>query len=368
MSTQTRTLHHVSSFLSFAEHDLSPDFQLTDELTDYVQLLQGCCRSYGDDVDFNDLFKEAFARLRSRNIRELSVGALAGRMEDMIELGMRLYTGCGGVVKDIPEALTTWQHITSPSSPPSQPPPRRILAIAYALQAKVYKDRAHVDKETIQIDDLRRAAIAADAAAAQGLVTPIVLNIAQYAAMPLGLPSNAYQSFKKLPEFACLTDLWRVWRRRNGEIEREQQARDRKVARAPNAYRCAAEGCGIEGTKKATLLRCAGKCEEASKPHYCSKECQKKDWKRHKRMCKPGAPVFAGVSTSNGAKTASQRSSDAVSSERSPWDEEFLPQDPGRERMITVPTPGRPGHSLQISSSMMTPAMLKDLKEEIARP
>jgi len=67
-------------------------------------------------------------------------------------------------------------------------------------------------------------------------------------------------------------------------MDRERLARDRKVARAPNAYWCATEGCGIEGTKKATLLRCAGKCEGANKPYYCSKECQRKDWKRHKPM------------------------------------------------------------------------------------
>ncbi|CAL1699049.1 unnamed protein product, partial [Somion occarium] len=60
-------------------------------------------------------------------------------------------------------------------------------------------------------------------------------------------------------------------------------------SKAPNAYRCAAPGCGIEGTKKSALLKCAGKCPPDVKPSYCSKECQKAHWKTHRSICNPNA-------------------------------------------------------------------------------
>ncbi|KAJ9604573.1 hypothetical protein H2200_010686 [Cladophialophora chaetospira] len=39
--------------------------------------------------------------------------------------------------------------------------------------------------------------------------------------------------------------------------------------------------CGKEATEKESLKRC-GKCHETQ---YCSRECQKDDWKMHKRTC-----------------------------------------------------------------------------------
>ncbi|KAI0737301.1 hypothetical protein C8Q80DRAFT_1213512 [Daedaleopsis nitida] len=33
------------------------------------------------------------------------------------------------------------------------------------------------------------------------------------------------------------------------------------------------------------LKQCAGGCPPQLKPSYCSKECQRKDWVRHKPIC-----------------------------------------------------------------------------------
>ncbi|KAH9828684.1 uncharacterized protein C8Q71DRAFT_792945 [Rhodofomes roseus] len=341
-----------------------PGFDCTDELIGYVQLLQGCCCSYYEVNESNDLgraYSEAFTRLNARSIKEVANGVLAGNAEDVVEFGMRFCTGSGGAEKNVATALSAWEHIVSPSSdmpPLSQPPSRRVLAIAYALQAKVYDDRAFVDitRGRLQISDLLRAAKAANAGAALGLVAPIVLRVAEYVA-------TGPVPFRELPEFVGLEDMWRAWDRRVEEMAREQLVRDRKVARAPNAYRCAMKGCGIEGTKKAALMRCAGKCEGAYKPHYCSKECQKKDWKQHKPNCKPGVPSRAG----SPFEDVTTRQDNDASPGRDPWDEHPLPQNPGRERVITVPAPGRPGQSFEIASSTMSSEMLKEVRDEIEK-
>jgi len=35
-----------------------------------------------------------------------------------------------------------------------------------------------------------------------------------------------------------------------------------------------------------SLLRCAGSCARIRKPRYCGRECQKADWKKHRKWCK----------------------------------------------------------------------------------
>ena len=49
-----------------------------------------------------------------------------------------------------------------------------------------------------------------------------------------------------------------------------------KVASNTQAYVCAAEGCGLRGLKKRAMKACSGPCSVDIKPHYCSKECQRK--------------------------------------------------------------------------------------------
>ena len=43
-----------------------------------------------------------------------------------------------------------------------------------------------------------------------------------------------------------------------------------------SAYQCVAPGCSKEGKKK---------CSKCANAHYCSPECQKADWKKHKKEC-----------------------------------------------------------------------------------
>ena len=43
-----------------------------------------------------------------------------------------------------------------------------------------------------------------------------------------------------------------------------------------DVFVCAAEGCERRGGKRGPFRECAGPCDPFWKPHYCSRQCQKK--------------------------------------------------------------------------------------------
>ncbi|VDB84528.1 unnamed protein product [Peniophora sp. CBMAI 1063] len=53
----------------------------------------------------------------------------------------------------------------------------------------------------------------------------------------------------------------------------------------PRAKICAHGPCGSRGTEEQPLFRCEGKCLPGWKPLYCSKECQEKEARQHRKFC-----------------------------------------------------------------------------------
>lgn len=88
------------------------------------------------------------------------------------------------------------------------------------------------------------------------------------------------------------------------------------------------------------------------------------DWKRHKPLCRPGRPHIDSVEPQREA-TSEDASREGSSNGGDPWDEEHRPQDWKRQRVIRVPAPGRPGEYIEIASSTMTPAMLRDMQRKL---
>jgi hypothetical protein len=186
-----------------------------------------------------------------------------------------MYTGCGAD-QDKDKAFDWWRRIAG--SHPDSPSfvPRSIQAKALSCLALVYRERARISEVAIQIDDLYRAGQIADLSASFGFVSPNVLSIAGE------IENHGFrrQADCKFPEvdttrFGKLENLWTISDAFVAEKEAEHQRRAAKVSKAPNFYRCAAEGCGIESTKKSGLPKCSGPCSPDVKPSYCSKECQR---------------------------------------------------------------------------------------------
>ena len=134
-------------------------------------------------------------------------------------------------------------------------------------------------------DFLYEAAQYADVAAGWGHVSPAVLNIARHL---LRLGQNNGLDVRHTKRYEPFEDLWKAWNVRVQEMAEEKRVKDAKAGRHPNAYACAAPGCGVMAKERKAFMRCSGKCPPERKPHYCSKTCQKKVRKfYHLRLTDP---------------------------------------------------------------------------------
>lgn len=183
-----------------------------------------------------------------------------------------MWVGCG-TKQNKQDALNWWLSLTDESHPAYiREVSPRIRARAFACLADYHWETRIVDGVTWNIDSVYRAALSADSCIAYGLVTPNTLWIGNKTRELLSQP---FQAGKNNSRFGRLDSLWDALDTRQKEMEAEDDKRRKKVSKAPNMYMCAAQGCGIQATKKSGLSRCAGSCPQELKPGYCSKSCQR---------------------------------------------------------------------------------------------
>ncbi|RPD80646.1 hypothetical protein L226DRAFT_529112 [Lentinus tigrinus ALCF2SS1-7] len=131
-----------------------------------------------------------------------------------------------------------------------------------------------------------------DLCAMSDFLPPIVIRVMSWFAMlsvRFGVDLRS-----KIPSMRQNKDLWKAW---DGYIIRQaalETARLAKIAKAPNQYRCAADGCEIQAVNKNAFKKCPGDCSGREKAHYCSKGCQRKHWMVHRYVCtrNPHAPII----------------------------------------------------------------------------
>jgi hypothetical protein len=325
-----------------------------------------------------------------------------------------MWTGCGAE-QDEDGAMIWWGKIADATHPegPSHVS-RHIQTRALSCLASAFRERSNMDHNALQIDHLYRAGKLADMAAALGFVSPNILGIAGRIE-EVGLRRQADCRFNvDTTRYGELEFLWSAFEAHRARMNSKDQQRDSKASKAPNLYRCAAEGCGIEATSKSGLSKCSGPCPTDVKPSYCSKECQitvgifchlsstfkashpMQDWKRHKNLCKASAKarqMQPGLPSNDGARgivaensrddgrgpiekddgelaIEAQETQLMPSSDDSTYGENFRDgeREPmtekvdGKELMIEVPAPGRPGGKMKIASTTWSPAHLRELR------
>ncbi|KDQ52265.1 hypothetical protein JAAARDRAFT_62033 [Jaapia argillacea MUCL 33604] len=252
------------------------DWVIDPTLVDLAQFRHNVCSSYENDSSLGFL-NDTVEFIRDRPFGRVFQAAERGSAEDCLDVGNRTFIGYG-TQRDQDRALEYWKRLVDSSHlrHPSTPVSNSIRAQAHSCISNYWFDRRIVSNiEGWNIDSLYRSASNANTAASLGLIAPCVLAVAD-AAEKAGLRRPEDNRFAGLctKRFQILRSLWEASDKHKREISEAKRTRDRKVEKTPLAYVCAALGCGIEGTKKAALSRCGGKCPVDKKPSYCSKECQ----------------------------------------------------------------------------------------------
>ncbi|KAI0350958.1 hypothetical protein OH77DRAFT_1430362 [Trametes cingulata] len=304
-----------------------------------------------------------------------------GDGERIIDLGLRYYTGCT-VEKNTERAIDTWLAITNTGhrhAIPLEKNNNSLLGRAYSCLADAYFELMHAEfngrtvsrivphtdrllpsgeKDPILANDfMELAASYADRAAECGVITQGIFHVARYIARGGEMRGvNVRETVRYKP----YTFLWEAFDAREAELAVERRQREEKIARAPNAYTCAAAGCGLIAGKKKSFMRCAGRCPPERKPHYCSKDCQRRDWKTHKRYCKSDAELDCPVPVQGFlADEEEDSTTDPVDPRTVRQRVDYI----GPDRAFEVPLPNRPGETVRIHSQHLTPEMMRSLRD-----
>nr|VWO96276.1 N/A [Ganoderma boninense] len=286
--------------------NLPRDLPWFDGMEELIKFTHSTTYDYHELPPFRDQYINCSRHLSQHPFSTVISGIEDKDPEKLLDLGLRYYHGCTAE-PSLTRALDAWEMITKEGqdSVPEEKLTASVLARAFSCLADAHMTLMHLafdgesvmrhdgsdrmlpsgERDPIMANDFMRAAAAySDASAAFGMVSPVVLYVARWLTQ---IGERDGVNVRETERYKVYPHLWQAWDVRVAEMDEERRKREAKLGRAPTAYVCAAQGCGITAKQKKGLMKCAGKCPIERKPHYCSKNCQRKDWKSHKRYCKP---------------------------------------------------------------------------------
>jgi len=369
----------------------APDFVVHPHLQAYLLCKIGTHFIEGQPPEFGPYIRECSEFITNNPSEEL-LQRIDVDAEAVLELGIRYLSGCDAPDALAEGALWLWDMILHPSSTPI--PNTSLLTIQRALSCAAH---AYLNKYLRILDQaeairylegffgrsrgvelqpseyLLVAAQYANASAALGFVSPAVTNIGRWVE---SVAEKSGRDMRNDPRYRTLTHFWRAYEARMKELDAKERKRQLKRANAPNAYQCAAEGCPIEAATKAALGRCAGPCPAELKAHYCSKACQRKDWARHKYICKskPSSETIAASETHLDAIASSltklvadydtaEGGGDSVESKDD--DMQITSEKEGPGCLVDIPCGSVSGGKLTIQSKNLSIECLRMIKDQI---
>ncbi|KAI0351318.1 hypothetical protein OH77DRAFT_1439304 [Trametes cingulata] len=403
-------MHSGRIHTSVNAYGINKDLPFFENMEQYISVKISCLYDYHTDHDFPKFARECSQYLTEWQGERIVQRATLMDPEAILDMALRYLSGCGTMRRSPDGALYVLDSFTDRNCDPARyvgdVAPRSIMAQAHSCAARAYLDKfmatpaelvdfAADERRFSRPQELRsgtgqsplanfsRAIHHANESVKLGLVSPIVLRVGL---MMRDLGAQLGVDVSQMERSRRFRPLWRAVTRRLEELYTEERKKQAKVERKPNEYVCAAEGCGIGANGRAALRACSGKCPPDLKPHYCSKECQKKDWPRHKPICKAGAsgklPSMLDSDKASALKLFELGEPEEGESDESVAEGTQKPQivqesdagentgdkpmrytEPGAARTISIPAPNAPGGSIQITSNTLDPESMKALRD-----
>ncbi|PIL25466.1 hypothetical protein GSI_13356 [Ganoderma sinense ZZ0214-1] len=373
-------------------HECDPDEVVYDKMGEYASLKYNCCFPHDNRPEMMQYISQCSRFLGENPSNEVGARIDAWDPEAFLEMGFRYLSGCGVRTPSIQGALFVLDTLTMQAADVA---PAALLAQGHSAAAYAHwqdwcttdpESRAFIDAEARRFERpiglspyaaLIFATVHANYSVRLGLVSAAVLSVG------FGIKDVVEQLgadvSRASPRFM---PLWDALKEREDEVLAEERRRQGKVAKEANAYVCAAEGCKVGGMHKAALRSCSGRCPPDLKPHYCSKECQRRDWPKHKVVCKPGRvgkppKLPDDKQQSDDFLKGFQQASEAGSGSTTTGTQAELGGEwlgPGHDREIqagpelVIEVPGlQANERMRFVSSTLAPTELRKLREEMSR-
>lgn len=210
-------------------------------------------------------------RVRLRTTALVTIGALRGNVDDMLELAIRLWAGVDTDI-DVQRGAKLIRRVYEGSFPPE----KKGVAASLVCYLFVHCDDPHAESRRGTSGAFRNWVAALHFAAQSCRLGhfSFACNFVAETSLNIGAEFQPTYDQELREELDLVLAHRQTFQEETGYQPRKSQI----------CARCLT-------MNKGSLLRCGGSCASIRKPRYCGRECQKADWKKHRKWCKKDLDV-----------------------------------------------------------------------------